>query len=158
MIQRPERATAHRGPLVGQIGRHPLVQPVHGLGKVHVVEIADHIRVGRAPGIARELTAQGQVPAIIQVILLPLQRRAGEEGRGAEIARSHAHGHWSALAQALDLGFDCAPLLRAEVQPPLGCVGGGHEPAKAHSGTPEPRRQLDHLGHLGPVVRRQHHV
>ena len=100
MIQRPELATAHLGSLVGQIGGHPLVKPRHRLGEAQLVEIADHIRAGRAPGIAGQLTAQGQVPPVIEVIFLQLQRRTGEEGRGAEIARGHAHGHRRRLAAA----------------------------------------------------------
>jgi hypothetical protein len=80
MIQRTELATADFGSLVGEIGGDPLVKSVNRLDKAQVVEITDHIRAGRAPGIARQLTAQGQIASTVEVILFERQRCTGEEG------------------------------------------------------------------------------
>ena len=70
MIQPTERTTAHFGSLVGEIDSRPMVKPLHHLGQAQLVEIAHHIGAGRAPGISRQLTAQGQVAPVIQVVFL----------------------------------------------------------------------------------------
>ena len=158
MVQRAERPPVDRVLLVRQVGGDVPVHPRHRLGQACRLEVREHVGLSSPASIARELTAQRQVAAVVEVILLQTERPTGEKGRLGIIARPQAHRHGGGRLQASDLGLDCQARLGREVQPAPRGVGGGHEPAKAYPRTAQPCRQLDHGGDLMPVGRYHDHI
>jgi hypothetical protein len=71
MIQLAQRAALHPLLFVSQVLSHPLAQPRPRFCQTEILEIVDHIQLRRGPRIARELTAQGEIAAVIEVHLLP---------------------------------------------------------------------------------------
>ena len=80
MIQRPPRSVLQLAGAFGQAGRHPVAKLRARLGQAHPVQIAHEIRPRCGARAARSLTAEGEIPPIIQVEFLEFERGTGEKG------------------------------------------------------------------------------
>src|SRR6266542_177569 len=117
MVEHRELAPSDLFPLVGEIDRDPLSEPSASLRKADLLKIAHEVGARRSALVAGELAAEGEIPAVIQIEFLELERAAWEEGGLAEISGPHRDRQRRSLLEAPDLSFRLAALLRRQIQP-----------------------------------------